>query len=323
METANHKNVSIIVAIWNVEPYIRRCLDSIIFQTYPFLDVILVDDGSPDNCGEICDEYARKDSRFKVIHQANQGVSVARQVGLDAATGDYVIHVDPDDYMELDMIEKLLYEIEKRNLDILTCNYFNNVGREVCCTYQNCEELLKKLTFGKIFFCLWNTFIRLDFIKEHKLSFTPSNLSHHEDILFIVRCIVAGGKIGHLKVPLYHYIIRDDGLVMTRSKKAFMSILIYVNELTELINIKLYDGLFCWKQYAYIYAYESRYWKEMKSLYPEIRERLLNGKNSDRYSIDSQLARCMKYPPCLVWLEAKLHKYLMIFLHKGFLIFKK
>ena len=92
--------VSIIVAVWNVEPYLRRSLDSILSQTYPYLEVILVDDGSPDNSGKICDEYAAKDERIKVIHQKNQGVSVARQVGLDAATGDYVIHFDSDDYAE-------------------------------------------------------------------------------------------------------------------------------------------------------------------------------------------------------------------------------
>lgn len=98
-------------------------------------------------------------------------------------------------------------------------------------------------------------------------------------------------------------------MVTTRSKKAFLSYVTYIEELEKMFNAKEYDDLFHFKRYAYIYTYESRYWKEMNQLFPEIRFRLLEGGNSERYSIDSQLARCMKYPPCLVWLQAKIHKY--------------
>ena len=99
--------ISIIVPVYKVEQYLHRCIDSILAQTYPNLEIILVDDGSPDRSGEICDEYAEKDSRIKVIHQKNAGVSTARNAGLDICTGEYVAFVDSDDYLESDMIQKL------------------------------------------------------------------------------------------------------------------------------------------------------------------------------------------------------------------------
>lgn len=301
--------VSIIVSIWNVEPFLRRGLDSILSQTYPYLEVILVDDGSPDNCGAICDEYAEKDKRVRVIHQCNQGISVARQVGLDAATGDYVIHFDPDDYVEPDVIECLVAEAKRTSADMVTCNFFNNDGKEIGRDYKDPNQLLKMMLQQKIEFSMWNVLISRKHIVEHHISFTPTWLCHNEDHLFIIRCLVAGAIPTHLNKAFYHYITRGDSLVTTRSKKAFNSILAYIHELENLVKAKDYDDLFRLKRYVYIYAYESRYWKEMNHLFPEIRFRLLEGGNSERYSIDSQLARCMKYPPCLVWLQAKIHKY--------------
>ena len=100
--------ISVIVPVYKVEQYIHRCLDSILAQTYKNLEIILVDDGSPDRCGEICDEYAAKDSRIQVVHQKNGGLSAARNAGLDICTGEYIAFVDSDDYVEPDMLQQLL-----------------------------------------------------------------------------------------------------------------------------------------------------------------------------------------------------------------------
>ena len=97
--------ISVIVPVYKVEEYLHKCVDSILAQTYTNLEIILVDDGSPDNCGKICDEYAEKDSRIKVIHQENGGLSAARNTGLDIATGNYIGFVDSDDYIDPDYIE--------------------------------------------------------------------------------------------------------------------------------------------------------------------------------------------------------------------------
>lgn len=117
------KCVSVIVPIYNVEPYLKRAVDSIIDQTYSRLEIILVDDGSPDNCGKICDDYAKKDNRIKVIHKANGGLSDARNAGLDIATGDYIAFVDSDDYIAEDFVETLLAELEKHDADVSMCSY--------------------------------------------------------------------------------------------------------------------------------------------------------------------------------------------------------
>ena len=100
--------VSIVVPIYNVEKYIDKCVDSIINQTYKNLEIILVDDGSPDNCGDIADKYAELDNRIKVIHKSNGGLSDARNAGLDISTGEFICFIDSDDYVEMDMIEKTL-----------------------------------------------------------------------------------------------------------------------------------------------------------------------------------------------------------------------
>ena len=115
--------ITVIVPVYKVEKYLRRCIDSIIAQSYKNLEIILVDDGSPDNCGRICDEYAKKDDRIRVIHQKNGGLSAARNTGLDIATGDYIGFVDSDDYIAPDMYEKLLSLIISENADIAICNY--------------------------------------------------------------------------------------------------------------------------------------------------------------------------------------------------------
>lgn len=120
--------VSVIVPVYKVEPYLRRCIDSIIGQTYRNLEIILIDDGSPDNCGAICDEYVLRDSRIKVIHKENGGLSSARNAGLDIATGKYIGFVDSDDYIASQMYERLVITIIANDADIVFCSYFDEIA---------------------------------------------------------------------------------------------------------------------------------------------------------------------------------------------------
>ena len=120
--------ISVIAPVYNVEPYIRKALDSIINQTYKNLEIILVDDGSPDNCGKICDEYALKDNRIKVLHIKNSGPAVARNAGLDIATGEFIGFIDADDFFEPDMYETLYNAITKTNAGLAVCNWY--IGTE-------------------------------------------------------------------------------------------------------------------------------------------------------------------------------------------------
>ncbi len=116
--------ISVIVPVYKVEPYLRKCLDSIVNQTYRNLEIILVDDGSPDKCGTICDEYAAKDGRIVVIHKKNGGVSSARNAGLTRATGAWIGWVDPDDWVEPDMYEYLLENAKRYGADIAVCGLY-------------------------------------------------------------------------------------------------------------------------------------------------------------------------------------------------------
>lgn len=120
----NHKLISIIIPVYNVEQYLHQCLDSIINQTYKNLEIIIVDDWSSDNSGKICDEYAKADKRIKIIHQEKAGLSAARNSGLKIATWEYIWYIDSDDYIELDMYEKLYNLIESTNSDLAICNRY-------------------------------------------------------------------------------------------------------------------------------------------------------------------------------------------------------
>ena len=125
------KKISIIVPVYKVESYLSRCIDSILAQTYQNFELILVDDGSPDYCGEICDNYAEKDDRIKVIHQPNRGVSAARNASLDLATGDYIGFVDSDDYISINMYSDMIKLLEVNGLDIIICTAFMVKGDKV------------------------------------------------------------------------------------------------------------------------------------------------------------------------------------------------
>lgn len=115
--------ISVIVPVYNTEPYLHRCVDSIRMQTYKNLEIILIDDGSPDNCGVICDDYACIDNRIKVIHQTNSGVSAARNAGLDVCTGDYICFVDSDDYIRPEMYNCMVADAVMHNSDICVCQW--------------------------------------------------------------------------------------------------------------------------------------------------------------------------------------------------------
>ncbi|WP_303997430.1 glycosyltransferase family 2 protein [Megamonas hypermegale] len=113
--------VSVIIPVYNVESYLERCLNSVLNQTYKDIEIILVNDGSTDSSGEICDKYGNKDKRIKVLHQINKGVSYARLNGFNISQGEYITFVDPDDYLALQMVEKMVYAIENKNVDMVSC----------------------------------------------------------------------------------------------------------------------------------------------------------------------------------------------------------
>lgn len=139
----NNPLVSIIIPVYNVEKYIEKCIDSIINQTYKNLEIILVDDGSPDGCPEICDKYALQDSRIKAIHKKNGGLSDARNAGLDIMKGEWVIFIDSDDFVSPYHVENLYYLVKKFNTNIAITSF-------ECFYNENKKFIYKKITNEKV-----------------------------------------------------------------------------------------------------------------------------------------------------------------------------
>lgn len=205
--------ISIIVPIYKVEPYLRKCVDSILAQTYANIEVILVDDGSPDGCPAICDEYVAKDRRVVVIHQENAGVSVARNAGLDTAKGEYIAFVDGDDWIEPDMYEVLYQVIKDSGADIAVSSYCGDGDRPVKADAGECREFsvaeaMRKILNGQWeLLCLWDRLFSRRIIEPIRFS---SSLRLTEDGLFSIQALVRSNTIACIDYPCYHYVFRGD-----------------------------------------------------------------------------------------------------------------
>jgi glycosyltransferase involved in cell wall biosynthesis len=203
--------ISVIVPVYQCEEFLPACIESILRQTYQDLEVILVDDGSPDGAGTICDDYAAKDTRIRVIHQANQGVSAARNVGLDMASGDLIAFVDSDDTVEPDMYDLMVKIIQDYEADIAHCGYrkvhFDGSTKEVLGTgvllVQDAWEASECLLKGKYFTGgLWTKIYRKQLFEG--IRFDPE-LKINEDVWLNVQIFRNARKLVFWDVPKYFY----------------------------------------------------------------------------------------------------------------------
>lgn len=211
--------ISVIVPIYKVEPYLRRCVDSIVNQTYTNLEIILVDDGSPDGCPAICDEYAAKDSRIVVIHKENGGLSDARNAGLDICKGEYISFVDSDDWVADCFIEVHFKSILDTNAEISICNYIrtsssysatikaNEVNKKVLSP----TEAVKKLWSEEetTFVTAWGKIYKSNLWKEIRF---PKGLIH-EDEYTSYKLLYKAKKTVFINIPLYCYYQRPDSIM--------------------------------------------------------------------------------------------------------------
>lgn len=201
--------VSIIVPIYKAENYINRCVDSILNQTFKDFELLLIDDGSPDKSGYICDEYAKKDNRIRVIHKKNGGVSSARQKGQDEAIGDYTIHVDPDDWIEPTMLEDLYMKAIADSADMVICDYYTNEGSKQNYITQeptnldSCEVLYE--LFRQLHGSCCNKLVRRACYIDKV--FFPKNINCCEDLIWCIQVLKCSPKISYLNKAYYHYMI--------------------------------------------------------------------------------------------------------------------
>lgn len=200
--------VSVIVPVYKAENYLHKCVDSLLAQTFTDFEIILVNDGSPDRSGEICDEYAKKDSRIKVIHKENGGVSSARQCGIDNAQGEYTIHADPDDWVENNMLEELYRKAKEEDADMVICDYYVEYKNLTKYIKQQPSALDHKTVLRELFQQLHgsccNKFVRRTCYKRYDIHF-PCDLKMYEDLFVIVSMVCHDLKISYLNRAFYHY----------------------------------------------------------------------------------------------------------------------
>lgn len=210
--------ISIIVPVYKVEQYLSRCIDSILNQTFQDFELILVDDGSPDNCGEICNKYALKDNRIKVIHKENGGLSDARNVGLDIATGEYISFVDSDDVVHPQMYTRLYDLIQRTGAEIAQCEYvrfdkeiefqsLSEDAEEIICT--NVEALDLLIESNRFVPPVWNKLYKRELFSN--IRFPKGKI--HEDEYTTYKLFYEANKIAYLNLPMYYYFINDSGIM--------------------------------------------------------------------------------------------------------------
>lgn len=217
---------SIIVPVYNVENHLKRCIDSLIYQTFQDIEIVLIDDGSTDGSGQICDVYAEFDSRIVVVHKPNGGLSSARNEGIERATHDYILFVDSDDYIEQKTCEILKSSIENLSPDIIVGNareIINGKSGEIFeypflnthTLYTSKEFLKKSILNNTVFVMSWLFIYKKEFLKEKKLLFMDNIF--HEDVEFFPRVFLSTDKILYMKYRFYNYEIHSSS-IMTSEK---------------------------------------------------------------------------------------------------------
>ena len=223
--------ISAIVPVYNVEPYLKKCVDSLLSQTFEDFEIILVDDGSVDNSGKICDQYLEIDNRISVIHKANGGLSDARNAGLKIARGDFVFFVDSDDYIEPDtfmtvvpslnddyqmIVLPFFLEYENGDTKLIFRGEFDKKS------FTKKEDKLKflcnELTDYRVAWNAWGKFFRLSTIKKYEIFFEDNKQIFAEDLYYCLCYFVFINSVVNLNKPLYHYVIRNNSIMGLDSK---------------------------------------------------------------------------------------------------------
>lgn len=213
--------VSVIIPVYGVEPFLRQCLDSVVGQTYENLEILVIDDGSTDRSGQIADEYAKRDQRIRVFHQENSGLSAARNAGLEQASGEYVICVDSDDYLCLNMLEELYRVIEETQADVAVCDYYRleDAHLQPVRVLPETEDVLtgdaafREIMADRLSSHVWNKLCRAALYRD--VRFPVGRV--YEDISETFRLFLPGicHKVCFVRKPLYVYRINRSGISLS------------------------------------------------------------------------------------------------------------
>lgn len=262
--------VSVIVPVYKAENYIRRCLDSLLAQTMPDFELLLIDDGSPDRSGAICDEYAEKDSRIRVFHKENGGVASARQMGIENAIGEYSIHCDPDDWAEPDMLEELYAKAKETDADMVICDFYENrqAGQRYVSQHipnMHHSSVLEHLVAGTLHGSTWNKLIRNCLYRKYSVKF-PLQMTYCEDLFVVCSLLQHAIKVAYLPNAFYHYdmTVNVNSLSATArplSKEAVDSLIYFTDYFSDNISFDRYkDAIECRMCYTKTIMWYSQYY---------------------------------------------------------------
>lgn len=235
-----HLKISIIVPIYNTESYLDKCIDSIVNQTYSNLEIILVDDGSPDSCSQICDKWAEKDERIKVIHKSNGGLSDARNTGIDISTGEFIMFVDSDDFIDINIVKNLLLLQYNTDADIVCggfyCykegsiyNVYNEIIKQEMVIFSGIEQL-KNMLNQEIDCSACGKLYKRSIINNHR--FIKGR--YNEDVIFLFTTYANCEKVVYTNKNYYYYRDTDGSITHTFGEKK-MHALQNVLEMEELM----------------------------------------------------------------------------------------
>lgn len=273
---ANRPLISIIVPVYNVEAYLRKCIDSILAQTYKSIEVILVDDGSSDQSPEICDNYAKEDSRVTVMHQKNGGLSDARNTGIEAVSGSWISFIDSDDWIEEDFIERLLNLATRHKADIGICGHrkvleggvveATTIKPKPQATAMNnldaLRDLLTRQRCGGVM--TWNKLYRAHIFTDNNIRFPKGRV--HEDNFTTYKTLYYANKVAYMDEPLYNYLQRGDSIMGEPFSLKRLDILDAIDETEQFIDthelplseeITYYRAIICMQLLQKIYLSSS------------------------------------------------------------------
>ena len=242
MTTITFPKISIIIPVYKAENYIHKCMDSLLKQTFTDYEIILIDDGSPDNSGKICDEYSKIDKRIRTIHKINGGVSSARQCGIDNATGEYTIHVDPDDWVKPTMLEELYQKAIEEDADMVICDFIKYyTDKKQIYVKQQPSSLNHQIVLQELFKhlqgSLWNKLIRKACYEKFNIKF-PTSFNLYED-LYVCTCLLKHPlKISYIPKAYYYYHIsaNSNSMVKRTDRKTLAEDLLFYNTMSQVLE---------------------------------------------------------------------------------------
>jgi len=233
--------ISFIVLVYNDEKNISRCINSILSQTFPDFECLIIDDGSTDSSSAICDEYSKNDKRIRVYHKGNEGISKSRQYGIDRAGGEYIYFVDSDDWIESVFSADISDKINKNKPDLLFFDYYKNYTdkkkkyKSQNPISQDNDLILKLILEKKLLSCPWNFVIKKEFFINSKVIFNK-NINYGEDTLFILELILNNPKIYYINKAYYHHFYNDNSYTRTNLKQKYTDRILFYNFLSALFQ---------------------------------------------------------------------------------------